>query len=59
VGICLAFGADGRSVYLDAQLRYSDPDGEIALMGFQFVDVETDYAREALAVIADKLREQG
>ena len=59
VGICLAFGADGRNVYLDAQLRHSDPDGEMALMGFQFVDVETDYAREALAVIADKLREQG
>ena len=59
VGICLAFGADGRSVYLDAQLRHNAPDGEMALMGFQFVDVEADYAREVLAVIADKLREQG
>ena len=58
VGVCLAFGADGRGVYLDAQLRHSDPDGEMALMGLQFVDLETDYAREALAVIADKLREQ-
>ena len=57
--ICLAFGANGRSVYLDAQLRHSGPDGEIALMGFQFVNLEADYAREVLTVIADKLREQG
>ena len=59
VGICLTFGAEERSIYLDAQLRHSDPDGEMALMGFQFVDLETDYAREALGVIADKLAEHG
>ena len=59
MGICLAFGGDGRSVYLDAQLRHNAPDGEMSLMGFQFVNLEADYVREALTVIADKLREQG
>ncbi len=59
VGICLTFGAEDRSVYLDAQLRHYNPDGEMALIGFQFVDLVADYARDAIEAIAEKLHHEG
>jgi len=57
VGARLNFGADGRSVYLDARLRHQSCDGHTTLLGFEFVHVETEYAREAIALIAEKIQQ--
>ena len=55
VGICITFGGEGQAAYLDAQSRHHGADGEMAMLGFQFVDLETDYAGEAIALIREKL----
>jgi hypothetical protein len=60
VGIELDFTADGKIVYLDAQRRNCQEDGEMVLLGFQFVDVDrTEYARRAVELIGQKLAEAG
>lgn len=58
VGLRITFGADNQEVLLDGQFRHSAPDGRMALVGFQFVDVdETPTSSHAWEVIKKKVSE--
>ncbi len=58
VGVRIVFGAADESIFADAQYRHSQPDGEMALLGFQFVGLmETPEGQEAMQLIAQKVTE--
>ena len=54
MGCRLSFGADGSEiVYADAQFRHAQPDGDMALIGFQFVGLDqSEQGREALGTLS-------
>jgi c-di-GMP-binding flagellar brake protein YcgR len=59
VGVRLAFGAGGATVFADAQLRHAEPSVEgKCVMGFQFVALaESAEGKDALALITAKVTE--
>lgn len=58
VGVRIAFGVDGETVYADAGCRHALADGDDALLGFQFMALDqTPGGREALALIGTKTEE--
>lgn len=55
VGARIAFGVDGETVYVDARCRHALPEGDDALLGFQFMGLDqTLGGRAALALIGTK-----
>jgi len=52
VGIRMTFGGGKGEIVIDAQFRHVEPDGAMALLGFQFVDSDQSArvkaAREAV-----------
>jgi hypothetical protein len=65
VGIRFRFGQgpSPREIVVDARFRHAEPDGQMAILGFEFVDLEeSQQARadlEALREIAEELRLAG
>jgi len=58
VGVRLAFGAAEETVYMDAQFRHAQPDGDVAQLGFQFITLtHTQEGHDALQVISAKVAE--
>ena len=58
VGVRLGFGAGQETVYADAQFRHAQPDGEMTLIGFQFVGLgHSAEGLKALKFIITKVSE--
>ncbi len=59
LGVLVTFGSEEQAALIDAQLRHCAPDGEMALMGLQFVQVEGDeQGAGALELIHRKIAER-
>ena len=58
VGLRMLFVEDDEEVSLDAQLRHTEPDGRMVLLGFQFAELDgSERTARALAVIRAKADE--
>ena len=58
VGVRLAFGTAEDTTFTDAQYRHAEPDGEMTLMGFQFIGLaQTSEGQKALKMILRKMAE--
>ena len=54
MGFCFSVGEgeDREEIVVDAQFRHSQPDSEMALLGFEFIDLgESEEARESLDLL--------
>ena len=58
VGVRLTFGLGEQAVYLDAQIRYLELEGEQTVVGFQFVGLDHNAeGRETLSLISARIAE--
>jgi c-di-GMP-binding flagellar brake protein YcgR len=58
VGIRIVFGAGEHALFVDAQFRHAEPDGDCVLIGLQFVGLLQNAAgRSAFQVISRKVSE--